>query len=106
MTFTGKFSKLQNEWKVIVNSGTPQVNDLIRVRKADKSVSEVIVRSLDGTFGGKTVCRFTERRTMAPQAGQVLRMEGVINVAHMRRQSLNRRAQRWADRDNETGNGF
>ena len=62
-TYTGKFLKLAGEWRVVVNTGTPQVGDEIHVRRADKSVSTVIVKELTGTFNGKSQCRFGERKT-------------------------------------------
>ena len=61
--FTGRFAKLANKWQVVVNTGTPQIGDSVRVRMADKSVKVMIVTGLDGTFGGKVCCNATEKRT-------------------------------------------
>jgi hypothetical protein len=62
-TFTGRFMVLANEWRVVVNTGTPDVGDEIRVRRADKSVVTMIVEAVTGTWTGKAVCRATQRRT-------------------------------------------
>lgn len=70
--FTGKFSMLANEWKVIVNTGTPQRGDEIRVRKADKSVVTVTVEAVTGTYDGKAVCRTTQRKTESAHSQQYL----------------------------------
>jgi hypothetical protein len=79
--FTGKFIKLQNEWRVIVNTGTPMVGDEIRVRKANGDVAVVFVTALKGTWEGKAVCLTTERKTVS--AYSTIHLEGEINPKEM-----------------------
>lgn len=62
MTFTGKFMKTMEGWMVAVNTGVPKIGDEVRVRKADKSVTTVMVKSVS-TESGKAICTFVERRT-------------------------------------------